>query len=283
MPTNAQKVVRYKDDLFNELKILKDISYRPDTENKRFTLDIYMPANDDRKDRPVVVWMHGGGFKFGKKTSRGIPIWCKQFARKGYVCVAINYSLSKEKTLSDPQAFIRGCQRALLDLEAAINFMEAREDEYGIDLRQLILAGNSAGGTMALQAAYGIPNGFLDSISGNELEKKNLPVTAVINYWGAIVDSSWLQTKKIPIYSALGEHDRVVSPTSKSGFLFGGITIHKIADRESIPNALRIYKKMGHEIQRHFIPFFAGPAVRKRWKNLGKETAEFLYRELYSS
>jgi len=196
MPTNAQKVVRYKDDLFNELKILKDISYRPDTENKRFTLDIYMPANDDRKDRPVVVWMHGGGFKFGKKTSRGIPIWCKQFARKGYVCVAINYSLSKEKTLSDPQAFIRGCQRALLDLEAAINFMEAREDEYGIDLRQLILAGNSAGGTMALQAAYGIPNGFLDSISGNELEKKNLPVTAVINYWGAIVDSSWLQTKK---------------------------------------------------------------------------------------
>jgi arylformamidase len=64
----------------------QDIPYaEPKTERR--TLDVYAPAGG--KDRPVVVWVHGGGWTKGDK--KGVGVKPRAFADKGYVLVSINY------------------------------------------------------------------------------------------------------------------------------------------------------------------------------------------------
>src|ERR1700753_1028755 len=81
---------RYKDLVFQEYTLQKNERYG-EKRSQRF--DLYQPANDPTANRPLIIWMHGGGFKFGSKKATGIRLWCKSFARRGYVCAAINYQL----------------------------------------------------------------------------------------------------------------------------------------------------------------------------------------------
>jgi acetyl esterase/lipase len=48
-----------------EPKIQRDIPYA-EPKNERQTLDVYAPA--DAKNRPIVFWIHGGGWQAGDKT-----------------------------------------------------------------------------------------------------------------------------------------------------------------------------------------------------------------------
>ena len=48
---------------------------------------------------PAMLWMHGGGFIFGTKEDKGMQIWSETFAKRGYVCVAISYSLTNHNLL----------------------------------------------------------------------------------------------------------------------------------------------------------------------------------------
>src|ERR1700761_3535569 len=98
--------------------------------------------------------MHGGGFKFGSKEAKGIQLWCKTFARRGYVCAAINYSLSKKYPIFNFDEMKRSCYYAVQDAKSAMVYFKKHYKEYNIDPDKIILAGNSAGGMIALQAAY---------------------------------------------------------------------------------------------------------------------------------
>lgn len=53
-------------------------------------MDIYVP-NTGRSSNPLIVLMHGGGFRTGCKNSMGEM--CKLFAERGFVAVSINYRL----------------------------------------------------------------------------------------------------------------------------------------------------------------------------------------------
>ena len=62
---------------------------------------------------PALVWVHGGAFRHGSKDS-GIPKLFP-FARRGYVCVSIEYRLSGEAIWP---AQIEDCKRAVRYLRA---------------------------------------------------------------------------------------------------------------------------------------------------------------------
>ena len=53
-------------------------------------LDVYVPDNDDQ-NRPVYMFVHGGGFTGGSKTAAHIVHMAGQFASRGWVFVSINY------------------------------------------------------------------------------------------------------------------------------------------------------------------------------------------------
>src|SRR3954462_9669676 len=67
----------------------------PKTE--RQTLDVYAPA--EGKDHPVVVWIHGGGWKAGDK--KGVQKKPEAFVDKGFVFVSVNYRFVPDVTVKE--------------------------------------------------------------------------------------------------------------------------------------------------------------------------------------
>jgi acetyl esterase/lipase len=232
--------------------------------------------------------MHGGGFKYGSKNAKGIQLWCKTFAQRGYVCAGINYSLSKKDPIFNFNELLKASYYAVQDVKTAVEYFRKNAALYHIDPDKIVLAGNSAGGMMALQAAYSTNEELADmaklpaeaSLAYNPPQQ--LKVAAVINFWGAIFNLNWLKNGNVPIVSVLGSRDNIVPPTHKTAPLFGGIDIHEKATALGIPNKLKIYNGYSHELQKHFDPIFpTGKATRKRWLGAGQFAADFLYKTIF--
>jgi len=283
----AQSPKMYKDLVFSHVTVDKDQSYSLNTrgENKFHLFDLYQPKGDHSTSRPLIIWMHGGGFKFGTKEAQGIKLWCKNFAQRGYVCAAINYTLGKKMSGFNYNQLQKSCYYAVADAKMAVEYFRKHNKEYGIDADKVILAGNSAGGMIALQAAYSTDTGLAKMAGITDHAGKQdglLKVAAVINFWGGIFDLSWLKNANVPIVTVLGSNDKVVPPTQKDGPLFGGVDIHKNADKLHIPNELKIFDGYAHELQKHFNPVFpVGKATKQRWMAAGQFASDFLYKVLF--
>lgn len=290
LPLYGQQVpaVRYKDRVFATVAVYNNITYGSDlpdgTKAKYYLLDLYQPENDTCASRPLIVWIHGGGFKFGNKRSRGTPLWCRRFAERGYVCAAVNYRLSKKNTLSDFGALINACSDAVEDINKAVVFFKRNHALYKIDTSRIILAGNSAGGMTALQAAYSSTSPTTSSgtpAASAYLASNPGHIAAVINFWGGILDTSWLKNTSVPVVSVHGNRDRIVAAGRADKGIYGSLFIHRYADALHIPNSLKIYECYAHELQKHFNPLWTGKATRKRWEEAGNFAAGFLYKELF--
>ena len=287
----AQMPVRYRDQVFSTAVRKKNIYYGEDSSAKRkpHLLDLYEPAGDTITGRPLIILMHGGGFKFGSKNTSRMKIWGKHFAKKGYVCAAINYRLSKKNQLRNFENLAEGCLDASEDAITVVKYIKEHAREFNIDSSRIILAGHSAGGMIALQTVYS------SAPEINRLIKKDIPadtnikhnpagIAAIINFWGAVYDTSWLANAKVPIVSVHGSKDRVVPYNFKNGNpIFGSAAIQRTADRLKIPNALKTYSGKGHELQKHFNPVYAGPVARKRWRVAADFAADFLFFQLFSN
>ena len=189
----SQKL-RYKDLIFTDVTIDKDLSYNlnaPEDNRKAYLYDLYQPAGDQAQNRPLIIWMHGGGFKYGSKNAKGIELWSKTFAQRGYVCAGLNYRLSKKNPLFHFDVLQQSCYDAVQDSKLAVEYFKKNAKRFHIDPNKIILAGNSAGGMIALQAAYS-NNLELAKQTGVTLtdasakSTERLKVAAVINYWGGI-------------------------------------------------------------------------------------------------
>jgi predicted esterase len=281
------KPSRYKDYIYTNIAVQKNITYTsiiPDeAAEKRYRFDLYQAKADSSSSRPLIIWMHGGGFKFGSKNQKSIRIWSRSFAKRGYVCAAINYRLSKKNPLKNFDALVKGCFDAVQDLAQAIEFFKAQRDQYRIDTTKIILAGNSAGAIIALQAAYN-SHAELAAITNNKdsttFSQRIPTIVAVINFWGAIFDTSWLQNANVPIVSVHGRKDRVVPYKSNGSSLYGSYIIHQKADSLNIPNSLKTYESVGHELQKHFKPILRTGATKRRWIEAANFSADFLYNQV---
>jgi dienelactone hydrolase len=291
----------YKDEVFPAVTVQKDLSYFTDPngsdphrgkKGRTNLFDWYEPKGDSAALRPLIIWMHGGGFKFGSKEEVAIRLWSTGFARRGYVCAAINYRLGKKFERFDFDGLVRGCHAAIQDARLAIAYFRQNAGRLRIDTNRIVLAGNSAGGIMALQIAFsndtelmqliGSPGiGRPDSGLGGRAPEPG-HIAAVVNFWGGIFQTSWLKTVRVPIVSVHGKKDRIV-PIDQKGFpLYGSLAIHRAADSLFIPNRLKIYDDYAHQLQRHFFPLFAGRGVKGRWEEAGQFAADFLYETLFT-
>lgn len=103
------------------------------------TLNVWTPGIDDLR-RPVLVWIHGGGFLTG---SGNLPFYAADtFARDGdLVGISINYRLG-------PLGFLTGVGDAnvwLTDQVAALRWIAANAAAFGGDPGRITLAGQSGG------------------------------------------------------------------------------------------------------------------------------------------
>ncbi|BAU54298.1 alpha/beta hydrolase [Mucilaginibacter gotjawali] len=288
--SNAQTTnpLRYKDLIFPDVTINKNLCYASvvtQGEEKSSLFDLYQPKDDQSAARPLIIWMHGGGFIFGSKDAKGIRIWSKTFAQRGYVCAAINYRLAKKNQIFHLGELQKNCYYAVQDAKTAVEYFRQHHLEYHIDPGKIILAGNSAGGLLALQAAYSTDPELAKTAGMTAIDTKRqgiASVAGVINFWGGILDLNWLKNARVPIVSVLGSKDKIVSPTHKNSAIYGGVDINEKANALGIPNALKVFDGYSHELQRHFNPLFpGGKNTQKRWLEAGQFAADFLYRSLF--
>ena len=129
-----------------EVQIERDIAYA-EPENQRQMLDIYRPASG--KNLPVVVWVHGGGWRVGDKTEiAGKPL---AFTRKGMIFVAVNYRFVPNVTMGT----IVG------DIAKSVRWVHDNVGGRGGDPNRIFLMGHSAGAQLA--ALVCIDDRFLKS------------------------------------------------------------------------------------------------------------------------
>lgn len=286
--TQSQRMVKYKDKIYDTVSVRSDIHYSDaanslDTPND-YLADIYEPKHDSSMRRPLIIWMHGGGFKYGTKKTRDISLWSEEFAKRGYVCAAINYRLSKKRPLKKFPDLVEGCLDAVKDLQTAIDFFKRNQHEFRIDTSRIIAAGSSSGAMAALHAVYSSPAEMMRLINKQGYDTlSNIHNTsnifAVISFWGALFDTNWLSNAKVPLVCVHGTKDRIVRFDHK-GPINGSLAIHRVADSLHIPNTLIVFPGYGHELQKHFNPLFAGRKAKRRWKEAADEAAVFLYKEL---
>jgi para-nitrobenzyl esterase len=102
-------------------------------------LNVWTPGTDG-PPRPVLVWIHGGGFVNGSGAVSGYD--GTRFARDGVVCVTINYRLGVDGFL-----LIDGtpANRGLLDQIAALRWVRENIAAFGGDPDTVTIAGESAG------------------------------------------------------------------------------------------------------------------------------------------
>lgn len=150
---------RYLEPVFDDVSITRDLVYGQapgrDGTPEDLTLDLYEPAGDDAVDRPAILFFHGGGFSQGDKANGVSPRMAEHFARLGYVTVSGNYRLLADPGCSGASA--DRCGTAALegihDGQAAVRWLRAQADEYGVDGARLGIGGESAGGVIAYGAA----------------------------------------------------------------------------------------------------------------------------------
>ena len=152
--------LRYRDEIFTATTKTKDIVYgtAPDQTGvtKTLLLDLYTPTGDTVAARPAIVWVHGGSFKSGDKTSSLIVPEAQQFARLGYVSASINYRLVSGGCAipyTRPE-----CVQAMIDAQhdaqAAVRFLRANATTYGVDPTRIAIKGVSAGAFTALHVGF---------------------------------------------------------------------------------------------------------------------------------
>jgi arylformamidase len=117
-----------------EPKVLRDIPY-VEPKNERQTLDVYAPA--EGQNHPIVVWIHGGGWRAGDK--RNMHEKPRAFVEKGYVLVACNYRFVPQITLKEMTA----------DVAKAIRWTHDHAQEFGGKSDSIFVMGHSAGAHLA--------------------------------------------------------------------------------------------------------------------------------------
>jgi predicted esterase len=195
-------------------------------------MNIFKPLGDDNSKRPIVVLVHGGGFYEGHRNNfNELASW---YAQRGYVAATISYRLGFY-TLGYPYTFdqheiIRAIYRGMQDTRGAIRYLKGRAISDSSDIERVVLAGGSAGAFIVLAAAYldkasekpiscqSISPVVLEqrpdlgSIEGTmNLNGHDTKVKAVVNIFGAMVDTNWVESATDPaLYSYHQSADPVV-------------------------------------------------------------------------
>lgn len=195
--TSAAPRGRYLDEIFST-KRTPDLVYgrveHRDGTVERLRLDLYRPVGDRRRNRPAVIFIHGGTSSNDKAFARNrlIP---RRMAARGMVGASIDY---RDGTVG----FTREAQH---DTRAAVRFLKARAGRYGIDPTKIVLIGSSSGAMDALNVAFD-PEDAGDS--GHPGQSST--VAGAISIGGGSTEPYDITADEVPIAMIHAEDDTVV-------------------------------------------------------------------------
>jgi acetyl esterase/lipase len=122
-----------------------DVTFSALTGYRPLTLDLYRPSAASTP-LPLVIYVHGGGWQAGHTRHSGAfadwPAVLASIAARGYVVASIEYRLSGEAPFP----------AAIQDVKAAMRWLRAHAQQFGIDRQRAVIWGGSAGGQLAALA-----------------------------------------------------------------------------------------------------------------------------------
>ncbi len=119
------------------VRIERDVRYGSGLDE---VFDVFTPANASGA-MPAVLWVHGGGFVAGARTD--LTNYLQVLAAREFVTIAVGYSRAPEARFPTP----------VRQTNAALAYVYANAERFGIDRDRLFLAGDSAGAQIAAQSA----------------------------------------------------------------------------------------------------------------------------------
>lgn len=116
-------------------------------DGRDLSVDVWRPRGSSGKrettgERPAVVLVHGGSWEDGARSEA--PRWDTWLNEQGYVVFDVEYRLAPPPRWRDAPA----------DVKCAVGWVKDNADSYGVDPDRIALMGSSAGGHLALLAAY---------------------------------------------------------------------------------------------------------------------------------
>jgi acetyl esterase/lipase len=115
-------------------EVFRDIAYAGQSNTQ--LMDIYLPEGV-KAIRPVILWLHPGGFTMGDKEM--IQPVVASMLRRGFAAVSVNYRLAGEARYP----------AQMFDAKAAVRWIRAAAGKYRFDPDKVISWGVSAGSTLA--------------------------------------------------------------------------------------------------------------------------------------
>ena len=130
-------------------------------------LDIYYPAKGspqkiDGVQKPTIVFMFGGGFVAGTRDDQSYNSWFRMLTENGYRVISIDYRLglkgSSKVGIAQVNVLDKAIHMAVEDLFSATNFIIDNAESLGVDPKNIIISGSSAGAISVMQAEYELAN-----------------------------------------------------------------------------------------------------------------------------
>ena len=166
-----------------------------EVDGRELQLDVY--AREPRTERPVpvVVWVHGGGWRGGSKDriNRSLPI-----LENGFGLVSVGYRLSGEALFP----------AAIADVKAAFRWVRANATKYGFDPQRVGAWGSSAGGHLVALLGTAHEVSEWDRLHEENAGMSSRP-DAVCNWFGP---TDFLRMNDFP---GRIDHDAADSPESR--------------------------------------------------------------------
>ena len=158
----------YREADFYDAHSLPDYGAQSPVTREAFAYDFFPATADASSPAPLLVWVHGGAWRFGTnqalrdtilRTPAGEQpntqaLMRTAFQQAGWAVASVNYRYSH-------QALFPG---ALHDVKEAVRFFRAHAHEFGIDPQRIAVAGGSAGGHLSMMVAH-----TGDSAAGNSV------------------------------------------------------------------------------------------------------------------
>ncbi|MBY9079989.1 prolyl oligopeptidase family serine peptidase [Paenibacillus sp. HN-1] len=241
---------RYLYPVFTQIEKHENIVYANKLNAKgsmeKLLLDLYEPAQDSLKARPVLLMAHGGSFSYGSKSD--MAKFADVFAKMGYVVISADYRLRDNAN----EDWAGAVSDAVDDMGSLYDWIEQNGADYGIDPGKIAVSGESAGGELTLT--------FMNAGDRIWKNRDKSRIFAVINLYGPMSTSHEIDPKDPPVLFIHGTEDRTADY---------GETLKMVKQHQAQGVYTELYTMEGE-----------GHGTDKYWTDVLFEMTQFLHKTL---
>ena len=250
--------------------------------NMDLRLDV-VTAGPETQVRPTLIFFHGGGWAHLMKEDRImylLPYWTQ-----GMNTVNVEYRLANQAP----------APAAVEDCRAALYWVHQHAQEYGFDLRRLVVAGESAGGHLALMAGMLDPSAGFDNACAYTVGRGPVSVAAIVNFFGITDVADLLEGPRqrgwaLEWLGGLPDRAVLARRVSPLAYVRPGlppvITVHG-TDDAAVPydHALRLHAALDQAgVPNQLVAILKGAHGNRKWsraENLRAQMAVFRFLRLH--